>query len=64
MTKPGIWKSKIENENVHRKMTRWFLNRYFPLFRWKALFKNSFPYIPVFGSIRKNESKRKLSLVN
>ena len=27
------------------------------LFRWKILCKDIFPYFPVFGSIRKNESK-------
>ena len=28
-----------------------------PLFQWKTLCINSFPYFPVFGSIRKIESK-------
>lgn len=55
---------KIENENIHSKMTRWFLNKYIHLFGWKTLFKDSFPCIPVFGSIRKNKSKGKISLVN
>lgn len=50
---------KIENENIHSKMTRWFLNKYIRLFKWKPLFKNSFPCVPVFGSIRKINQKEK-----
>ena len=55
---------KIENENIHSKMTRWFLNKYIRLFGWKTLFKNSCPRVLVFGSIKKNKSKGKISLVN